>query len=72
MALDPDNLDAALGKAAADFQAAIGYSVDDKTERLHSIEAKLNWVLSQSPNNAGAHFLMGRTLIQNQPSGPGY
>jgi tetratricopeptide (TPR) repeat protein len=38
--------------------------VDDKTERLDSIEAKLNRVLSQSPNNARAHFLMGRILAQ--------
>ena len=64
LALDPDNLDAALGKAAADFLAAVSYSVDDKIERLHSIEAQLNRVLSQSPNNAGAHFLMGRILNQ--------
>ena len=34
LALDPGNLDAALGMAAADYQVAIGYSVDDKTERL--------------------------------------
>ena len=64
MALDPDNLDAAVGKAAADYQVAISYSVDDKAERLESVEANLNRVLSQSPNNAGAHFLMGRTLAQ--------
>src|SRR5208282_4621263 len=64
LALDPGNLDAALGKATADFQVAIGYSLDDKTERLHSIEAKLNRVLSQSPNNAWAHLLMGRILVQ--------
>ena len=38
--------------------------MDDKFERLHSIEAQLNRVLSQSPNNAGAHFLMGRILNQ--------
>jgi adenylate cyclase len=64
LALDPDNLDAALGKAMADFQIAVGYSVDDRFERLDSIEAQLNRVLSQSPNNAGAHFLMGRILNQ--------
>src|ERR1700691_4941513 len=64
LALDPDNLDAALGKAMADFQVAVSYSVDDRFERLHSIEAQLNRVLSQSPNNAGAHFLMGRILNQ--------
>ena len=64
LALDPGNLDAALGKAAADLLVAISYSVDDKTERLHSIEANLNRVLSQSPNNAWAHLLMGRILAQ--------
>ncbi len=48
----------------ADFQVAVSYSVDDRFERLHSIEAQLNRVLSQSPNNAGAHFLMGRILNQ--------
>jgi TolB-like protein/Tfp pilus assembly protein PilF len=64
LALDPGNLDAALGMAAADFQVAMSYSVDDKTERLHSIEAKLNRVLSQSPNNAWAHLWMGRVLAQ--------
>ena len=64
LALDPDNLDAALGKALADFQVAVSYSVDDRFERLHAIEAQLNRVLSQSPNNAGAHFLIGRILNQ--------
>ena len=64
LALDPDNLDAALGKATADFQIAVGYSVDNRFERLHTVEAQLNRVLSQSPNNAWAHFLMGRILNQ--------
>jgi hypothetical protein len=52
LALDPDNLDAALGKAAADFQVIANYAMDDRTERIHSIEAQLNRALSQSPNNA--------------------
>jgi len=64
LALDPGNVDAALGKVAADVQAAVGYSVDDRTERLASAEANLNRVLSQSPNNARAHYLMGRILVQ--------
>ena len=58
LALDPDNLDAAVGKAAADVQAAVGYYVDDKAERLASVEANLNRVLSQSPNDARAHYLL--------------
>ena len=42
MALDPDNLDAAVGMAAADAEAALGFSVDDRAERLQSVEANLN------------------------------
>ena len=64
LALDPDNLDATLGKAAANFQGLVNYSVDDRTERIHSVEAQLNRVLLQSPNNAWAHDLMGRILNQ--------
>ena len=64
LALDPDNIDAAVGMASADVQAAVGYYVDDKAEHLASVEANLNRVLSQSPNNARAHYLMGRVLVQ--------
>jgi hypothetical protein len=49
LALDPGNLDAVLGKAAADVQAATAYYVDDKAEHFMSVEANLNRVLSQSP-----------------------
>jgi TolB-like protein/class 3 adenylate cyclase/Flp pilus assembly protein TadD len=64
LALDPDNLDAAIGTADADMRAATGYTVDDKADRLASVEANLNRVLSQSPNNALAHYLMGRVYGQ--------
>jgi TolB-like protein/class 3 adenylate cyclase/Tfp pilus assembly protein PilF len=60
LALDPGNIDALLGTAATDVAAAISYFVDDKAERLGSVEATLNRVLSQSPNNARAHDLMCR------------
>jgi TolB-like protein len=65
LALAPDNLDAAIGIADADVQLAVGYRVDDKAERLASVEASLNRVLSQSPNNALAHYLMGRVYGQS-------
>jgi TolB-like protein/cytochrome c-type biogenesis protein CcmH/NrfG len=64
LALDPDNFDAALAKASADLQLAVGYRVDDKAERLESVEANLNRVLSKSPNNAWAHYLIGRVFVQ--------
>ena len=66
LALDPDNLDAAIGLACADGQAAVGYYVDDKAERLESVEANLNRVLSRSPNNAQARYCLGRALVQNK------
>src|SRR5277367_6313553 len=71
LALDPDNLDAAVGKAAADVQAAVSYSVDDKAERLELVEANLNRVLSRSPNNAQAHYCMGRVLVQSKRGAQG-
>jgi adenylate cyclase len=66
LALDPDNLDAAVGSACADVQAAVGYYVDNKAERLESVEANLNRVLSRSPNNAQARYCLGRALVQNK------
>ena len=66
LALDPDNLEAAVGMACANLDAATGYYVDDKAERLESVEANLNRVLSQSPNNARAHYCICRALVQNK------
>ena len=71
LALDPDNLDAAVGKAAADVQEAVGYYVDDKGERLASVEANLNRVLSQSPNDARAHYLLCRVFVQSKRGAQG-
>jgi TolB-like protein/class 3 adenylate cyclase len=71
LALDPGNLDAVLGKAVADAQAALSYYVDDKAERLASVEANLNRVLSESPNNALVHYLMCRVLVQSKRGAQG-
>src|SRR5208282_4852481 len=71
LALDPGNLDALLGTAAADASAALGYFVDNKAERLVTIEANLNRVLSQSPNNARAHDLMCRVQVNSKRGAQG-
>ena len=71
LALDPHNLDAVVSMACADGQVATGYYVDDKAERLASVEANLNRVLSQSPNNARAHYCMGRAEVQNKRGAQG-
>ena len=71
LALDSGNLDALLGTAAVDVQTALGYFVDDRAERLESVEANLNRVLSQSPNSALAHYLMCRVEVQTNRGAQG-
>ena len=71
LALDPDNFDAVLGRACADAQAATGYYLDEKAKRLASVEANLNRVLSQSPNNARAHYCLGRIEVQTKRGAEG-
>src|SRR3984885_12784441 len=71
LALDPDNFDAVVGRACADAQAATGYYLDEKAKRLASVEASLNRVLSQSPNNARAHYCLGRIEVQTKRGAEG-
>jgi len=71
LALDPGNLDALLGTAAVDLQVAAGYQTDDRPGRFAAVEATLTKVLSQSPNNALAHYLMCRVLVQSKRGAQG-
>jgi TolB-like protein len=71
LALDPNNLDAVVGTACADAQAATGYYLDEEAKRLASVEANLNRVLSQSPNNARAHYCLGRVEVQTKRGAEG-
>ena len=71
LALDPGNLDALLGTAAVDTQVATGYQTDDRPVRLAAAEATLTKVLSQSPNNAWAHYLMCRVEVQTKRGAQG-
>jgi TolB-like protein/Tfp pilus assembly protein PilF len=71
LALDPGNLDALLGTAAVDQQVAAGYETDDRPVRFAAVEATLNKVLSQSPNNAWAHYWMCRVEVQTKRGAQG-
>jgi TolB-like protein len=71
LALDPGNLDALLGTAAVDMQVAAGYQTDDRPVRFAAVEATLTKVLSQAPNNAWAHFWMGRVAVQTKRGAQG-
>ncbi len=71
LALDPGNLDALLGTAAVDMQVAAGYQTDDRPVLFAAVEATLTKVLSQSPNNAWAHFWMCRVAVQTKRGAQG-
>ena len=72
LALDAGNLDALLGTAAVDLQVAAGYQTDDRPVRFAAVEATLSKVLSQSPNNALAHYLMCRVEVQSNRGAQGF
>jgi TolB-like protein/class 3 adenylate cyclase len=71
LAVDPNNLDASLGTVAVDVLTAQGYRTDDRIERFGAVEATLNKVLTQWPNNAWAHYWMGRVKVQTNRGAEG-
>jgi TolB-like protein/class 3 adenylate cyclase/Tfp pilus assembly protein PilF len=71
LAIDPNNLDASLGTVAADVLTAQGYRTDDRIERFAAVEATLSKVLTQWPNNAWAHYWMGRVKVQTNRGAEG-
>jgi tetratricopeptide (TPR) repeat protein len=60
-----------LGAAAVDLQVVTGYQTNDRPARFAAAEATLAKVLSQSPNNAWAHFLMCRVEVQTNRGAQG-
>jgi tetratricopeptide (TPR) repeat protein len=71
LVLDPGNFEALLGTAAVDQQVAAGYERDDRPVRFAAVEATLTKVLSQSPNNAWAHYWMCRVEVQTKRGAQG-
>jgi TolB-like protein/class 3 adenylate cyclase len=59
VALDPDNIEALVGKALVDSHLAGSFLADDRTARLTAAEATATKVLSEAPNHARAHFVRG-------------
>jgi TolB-like protein/class 3 adenylate cyclase/Flp pilus assembly protein TadD len=66
LALDPGNVDALLGVGRADFQVGASFLSDDRPARLASAEATMGKVLSQRPNDARAHEVLGGALNQTK------
>jgi TolB-like protein/Flp pilus assembly protein TadD len=59
LALDPENVEALVGKAQIDLTTATAFMVDDREARFAMAEVTLNKVLSMVPRHARAHALFG-------------
>ena len=71
LALDPNNLDALLGVGRVDYSVGGAYLSDDREAQLAAGEVAIAKVLSQRPNDALAHEIMGGILNQTHRSEQG-
>jgi TolB-like protein/class 3 adenylate cyclase len=71
LALDNNNVEASLGTVSVDALNAQGYRTDDRAERYAAAEGKLTKLLSQSPNDAWAHYWAGRIKVETNRGAEG-
>jgi adenylate cyclase len=71
LAVDPGNVDALLGVGRVDYSVGGAYLSDDRDARLAAGEATIAKVLSQRPDDALAHEIMGGILNQTKRSDQG-
>ena len=69
VALDPNNLDALLGVGRVDYSVGGAFLSNDRDARLAAAETTIAKVLSQRPNDALAHEIMGGVLNQTNRLG---
>jgi len=63
LALDPQNIEAMVGTAAADWMGIAAFMSDDRIALLATAEAALAKALSVAPNHAFAHLVLGGLFI---------
>jgi len=71
LALDPNNLDAVLAEANVDMNLAYYQSDNERAALLATADSAVTQVLSRAPNNASAHYLKGRLLLQTNREAEG-
>ena len=71
LTVDPGNLDALLGVGRVDYSVGAAYLSDDRDARLAAAEATIAKVLSQRPDDALAHEIMGGILIETRRADQG-
>jgi TolB-like protein len=64
LALDPCNVEALVGLAAADVRIGGSFMTDDRSARFVEAETALTKALTLAPEHAPAHFWMGVTYAQ--------
>jgi TolB-like protein/class 3 adenylate cyclase/Tfp pilus assembly protein PilF len=63
LALDPDNIEAIIGKVTVDARSASYFLTNERAQLLAAAEADLTKVLSLAPNHAMAHCQLGIVQI---------
>jgi tetratricopeptide (TPR) repeat protein len=71
LALDPDNRYALLSRVKVDLSFATKSMADERAVRLAAIEATLIKLLSEAPNDAFVHALMGELLTRTNRGAEG-
>ena len=71
LAIEPDNVDALIGSAGADFWEAINSENPERATRFASAEASLLKALSTAPDNAMAHMWLSFVRINSNRAAQG-
>ena len=71
LALDPANIEAAVGAAQVDMAMGSALMADDGPAHFEAAETALNRVLLRAPNHAGAHMLLGAVQIRTNRAAKG-
>jgi TolB-like protein len=71
LALDPDNIEAAVAAAQVDVSVASAFIADDGPAHFKAAEHALNSVLSRAPNHPRAHMLLGAVQIRTNRAAKG-
>jgi TolB-like protein/Tfp pilus assembly protein PilF len=71
LALDPDNVEAAVAAAHVDFATGASHMSDDGALRLKAAESTLSNVLLRAPNHPRAHMLLGGVQIRTRQAAKG-
>jgi Flp pilus assembly protein TadD len=71
LARDPNNIEALLGIAFADYVSCIAFLVEDRTRLLAVAEATVTKVLLQFQDHALAHLCLGRIQVHTNRAAQG-